>query len=136
VPLFVEELAGALALQGRLHVNEAGIELAPGADFPIPDTLRDAVLLRLDGLPNPALRLLDLAAVIGREFDLALGADLMGGMDGFDALLERGLLVEIERGRVAFRPIATLCRLRSKARMCETARSRPKKYAGSRIGSR
>jgi hypothetical protein len=36
VPLFVEELAGALALRGRLRLSEAGIELAPGADLPIP----------------------------------------------------------------------------------------------------
>ena len=66
VPLFVKELAGALALRGRLRLSEAGIELAPGADLPIPDTLRDAVLLRLDGLPDPALRLLHLAVVAGR----------------------------------------------------------------------
>ncbi|HEU5101337.1 MAG TPA: AAA family ATPase, partial [Roseiflexaceae bacterium] len=103
VPLFVEELAGALALRGRLRPSEAGIELAPGADLPIPDTLRDAVLLRLDGLPDPALRLLHFAVVAGREFDLALAAELAGSAEGFDALLERGLLVELGPGRGAFR---------------------------------
>ena len=107
VPLFVKELAGALALRGRLRLSEAGIELAPGADLPIPDTLRDAVLLRLDGLPDPALRLLHLAVVAGREFDLALVAELAGSTDGFDALLERGLLVEVEPGRGAFRHALT-----------------------------
>jgi predicted ATPase len=107
VPLFVRELAGALALRGRQHLSEAGMELAPGTDLPIPDTLRDAVLLRLDGLPDPALRLLHLAVVAGREFDLALVAELAGSADGFDALLECGLLVKIEPGRGAFRPALT-----------------------------
>lgn len=107
VPLFVKELAGALALRGRLRPGEAGIELLPGADLPIPDTLRDAVLLRLDGLPDAALRLLDLAVVAGRVFDLALVAELAGGSDGYDALLERGLLVEVEPGRGAFRHALT-----------------------------
>jgi len=107
VPLFVKELAGALALRGQLRPSEAGIELAPGADLPIPDTLRDAVLLRLDGLPEPALRLLHLAVVAGLEFDLALVAEMAGSADGFDALLERGLLVEAEPGRGAFRHALT-----------------------------
>ena len=107
LPLFVQELAAALALPGRLRQGEAGIELAPGADLPIPDTLRDAVLLRLDGLPGPALRLLDLAAMVGRVFDLALVAELAGSSDGFDILLERGLLVEVEPGRAAFRHALT-----------------------------
>ena len=107
VPLFVRELAGALALRGRLRPGEAGLELAPGADLPIPDTLRDAVLLRLDGLPDGALRLLHRAVVAGREFDLALVADLAGSPDGLDALLERGLVVEGEPGRGAFRHALT-----------------------------
>jgi hypothetical protein len=42
VPLFVKELADALALRDRLRVSEAGVELAPGAELPIPDTLGDA----------------------------------------------------------------------------------------------
>jgi len=107
VPLFVEELAGALALCGRLRPSAAGIELAPSADLPIPDTLRDAVLLRLDGLPDSALRLLHLAVVAGRAFDLSLVAELADSTDGFDALLERGLLVEVEPGRGAFRHALT-----------------------------
>ena len=103
VPLFVKELAGALALQNRLRPGPAGLELASGADLPIPDTLRDAVLLRLDRLSNPALQLLHLAAVAGRAFDVALVVDLAGSADGLDALLDGGLLVEVEPGRAAFR---------------------------------
>lgn len=73
VPLFVTELASTLALQGQLRQSEAGIELAPGADLPIPDTLRDAVLLRLDGLPEPAQEGL---ALVQRGLALALAHNL------------------------------------------------------------
>lgn len=101
LPLFITELAGAL--EGHTGQCEDGIELAPGADLPLPETLRDAVLLRLAGLPEPALRLLRFAAVAGREFDLSLVLDLAGGADGYELLLERGLLIEPEPGRGAFR---------------------------------
>ncbi|MFN8484241.1 MAG: AAA family ATPase [Anaerolineae bacterium] len=103
VPLFVRELTSALALGGRLRPGTGGLELAPGADLPIPDTLRDAVLLRLDRLPDSALHLLHRMAVAGREFDLALVADLAGATDGLDDPLESGLLVEVAPGRGAFR---------------------------------
>ena len=82
IPLYVKELAEALALGGRLRPGPDGLELSPGTDLPIPDTLRDAVLLRLDSLPEAALRLLQLAAVAGSEFDLALVVDLAGGPPG------------------------------------------------------
>ena len=107
IPLYVKELAEALALGGRLRPAPDGLELSPGTDLPIPDTLRDAVLLRLDSLPEAALQLLHVAAVAGSEFDLAPVVDLAGGpaddAGGLDLLLERGLLVEIEPGRAAFR---------------------------------
>lgn len=107
VPLFVEELAHALVLQSRLRPAKDGIELASDADLPVPETLRDAVLLRLDGLPDPALRLLQVAATAGHSFDLALVAELAGGAHGVDALFERGLLVENEPGQAMFRHALT-----------------------------
>ena len=115
IPLYVKELAETLALGGRLRPGPDGLELSPGSDLPIPDSLRDAVLLRLDSLPEPALRLLQLAAVAGSEFGLAFVVELAGDTagdaaagaagdtGGLDLLLERGLLVEIESGRGAFR---------------------------------
>jgi ATP/maltotriose-dependent transcriptional regulator MalT len=110
VPLFVEELCGALAMRDRSqarHLSRASVELAHGASFPIPDTLRDALLLRLDGLPDAAARLLELVAVMGREFDLVQVEDLVGGLEDLDALLERGALIEVASGRAAFRHALT-----------------------------
>jgi DNA-binding NarL/FixJ family response regulator len=103
VPLFVEELAGALALRGGLERAAAGVELQPAAPLPMPDTLRDTLLLRLDGLLAPELRLIEAGAAAGREFDLALAAELAGGAPDVETLLARGLLVEPAPGRAAFR---------------------------------
>jgi hypothetical protein len=103
LPLFVEELAGALAASGHLRRGEAALELIPGADMPIPDTLRDTMLLRMDGLAAPALKLLEIAAVAGLAFDLELVTDLVGSEEGLETLFERRLIVEVEPGRAAFR---------------------------------
>jgi ATP/maltotriose-dependent transcriptional regulator MalT len=110
VPLFVEELCGALAAPDRSrarHVSQTGAELVAEAQLAIPDTLRDALLLRLDGLPDGAARLLELAAVTGREFDLLVVEELAGTLNGLDALFERGVLIEVPPGRAAFRHALT-----------------------------
>lgn len=107
LPLFVEELASALAVRGRLHRGAEGIELAAGGDLPIPETLRDAVLLGLDGLSHSALHLLEIAAVAGATFDPVVIEQLAGSADGFDALFERGLLIEGALGQIAFRHALT-----------------------------
>jgi DNA-binding CsgD family transcriptional regulator len=110
VPLFVEELCATLTAHGRSkepHGDQAGVDLASDVYLPIPDTLRDALLLRLDGLPDQAERLLELAAVIGREFDLLAVEELAGGLEGLDTLQERGALVEVEPGLAAFRHALT-----------------------------
>jgi DNA-binding NarL/FixJ family response regulator len=103
LPLFVEELTRALVKGGSLRPELTGLELDPGATVPIPDTLRDTILLQLDGLPVPALMLLEIASVIGSSFDLRLVEELAGGDEGLNILLERGLLVEDGEGQAAFR---------------------------------
>ncbi len=103
VPLYVEELARALVTSRRIQNDDDGVTLAPGETVPIPESVRDAVLLRLDGLSSQARGLLDVAAVVGVEFDLELVAGLAGGDDDIEALFERHLVVETAPGRGAFR---------------------------------
>jgi hypothetical protein len=50
VPFFVNELGSALAASGRLEAGPYGLELLEGEDVPLPDSVRDAVLLRAAGL--------------------------------------------------------------------------------------
>jgi predicted ATPase len=60
-PLFLEQLA--------LHVGEAR-DLR--SDLMVPDTIHNVVMARIDRLPDETKRLLQTAAVIGREFSLRL----------------------------------------------------------------
>jgi tetratricopeptide (TPR) repeat protein len=50
IPLYVAELAAALAASGRLQQGPSGLELLDGAEVPLPDSVRDAVLVRATGI--------------------------------------------------------------------------------------
>ena len=102
IPFFIEELAGALEAAGRLRSRDAGVELTLDADVPLPQTIRDAVLLRTGDLSDPARATAEAASVAGTRFDVELVAAL-GWEAGLDELLASGLIVEVEPGRAAFR---------------------------------
>ena len=105
-PFFVEELAGALEHGGRLRRGNAGLDLALDVDVPLPQTIRDAVVLRAGDLSEEARATAEAASVAGTRFDLELVA-AVGGEAGLEELLACGLIVELERGRAAFRhPLA------------------------------
>jgi class 3 adenylate cyclase/tetratricopeptide (TPR) repeat protein len=67
-PLFLEQLA--------LHAGETR-DLR--SDLMVPNTIHDVVMARIDRLPNETKRLLQTAAVIGREFSLRLLSALWQG---------------------------------------------------------
>lgn len=105
LPFFVEELALALLRAGRLSPCQTGLDLGASrdAEMPLPESVRDAVLLRTRGLSAAARQTLDIAAVAGPAFDLDLVATLTGGEDGLAELRAHGLVVEQASGRAAFR---------------------------------
>jgi ATP/maltotriose-dependent transcriptional regulator MalT len=106
IPFFVEELLYALTAQGRIRSGTRGLELAGGDDVPIPESVRDAVLVRAEGIPDKARCAIDVAAVAGLRFDLPLIAEL-AYEDGVDDALDTGLVLETEPGRAAFRHALT-----------------------------
>jgi DNA-binding NarL/FixJ family response regulator len=106
VPFFVEELAAALQAGGRLAQGKDGLDLALDAEVPLPQTIRDAVLLRTAGLSEDARASAEVAAAAGARFDLDLVAAL-GYEGGLGELLAGGLIAETEPGQAAFRhPLA------------------------------
>lgn len=62
-PLFVREVVRHLAETG-------GLEAGTGLGHAVPESVKDITQQRVSRLPDPAPRLLSLASVIGREFDL------------------------------------------------------------------
>jgi DNA-binding NarL/FixJ family response regulator len=101
VPFFVEELAGALESGARLTEGARGLELAGNGEIPVPETIRDAVLLRAAGLTDAARAAAEAASVAGPRFDLELVATLEEA--GLAELLNSGLVAEAEPGTGAFR---------------------------------
>jgi transcriptional regulator with AAA-type ATPase domain/tetratricopeptide (TPR) repeat protein len=75
-PFFIEELARAASEQGGLE------------GFPVPETLQDVVLSRMDRLPAEAKGLLQAAAVIGTDVPLAILEQVSSDPSGLDRLLQ------------------------------------------------
>jgi len=93
LPFFVEELAGALGAEGRLQAGAAGLELAEGSEVAVPDTVRDAVLLRTADLSPAGQTAAEVAAVAGERFDLEAIVELVGE-EGVGDLLDHALVIE------------------------------------------
>lgn len=103
VPLFIEEMASALLAGGAVRTGDEGFELLSGHQVPVPESIRDAVMVRLDKLSTDARAQLEAAAVVGTEFDLALVLDLAGDETATEELLERSIIEETRPGRARFR---------------------------------
>ena len=103
VPFFVEELGLALAAGERLREGRAGLELREGADLPLPDSVRDAVVLGAAGLSREARAGALVAAVAGQTVDPALVTAIAGSGDWLDELLRRGIVVESAGDALTFR---------------------------------
>ena len=71
-------------------------ELVAGIDeFPFPDSLHAVLLARIDRLPEAPRQTLDLASVLGRQFDLDLLSQVVGSIhEGF--MVSTNLLVRTE----------------------------------------
>ena len=106
-----EPVADAVAV--RLHARSGGVpfavlELAAAiaggadADAPLPETLREAVLSGLSGVPAEARAALEQAAALGVRFDLRLLVGLAGEAAVL-AALDAGPLEEDAPGEAAFR---------------------------------
>ncbi len=78
-PLFIEEIVHALAACGSLAGRPGAYRLtAPLAAVAIPDTIQSLLAARIDRLGADAKEVLGTAAVIGKQFDGALLADVCG----------------------------------------------------------
>ncbi len=62
-PFFAREIIALLLAEGRLH--------DPPGELPLPDSVRETIRRRLEPLDRSACETLELAAIIGRTFDLA-----------------------------------------------------------------
>jgi len=92
VPLFIEELTSSM-LSAPLQTQATSERTAQPAVLRVPETLSDALMERLDRVA-PSRRVVQVAAVIGREFsyDLLAAASRLNEEDMVSvlSLLEQG----------------------------------------------
>jgi len=97
-PFFAEELVRTLLESGHVERTPAGLALArPLAEIPIPGTVHEVVAARLDRLGAPAKRVVQVAAVLGRQFSRAHLAAILADEQvdvgpALDELVRRGIL--------------------------------------------
>ncbi|HLC40552.1 MAG TPA: adenylate/guanylate cyclase domain-containing protein, partial [Methylomirabilota bacterium] len=93
-PLYVEELLRSLLDKGQLTRTPGGVEIAaPLSEAEVPDTIHDIIMARIDQLDGETKRALQLASVVGHEFDFPLlqavaettSAELMERLDQLKA---------------------------------------------------
>jgi len=101
-PFFVEELVGALNARDALRSGRRGLELAERDEVPVPDSIREAVLVGISDLSPEAHEAAEAAAVIGQQIDLDLAAEFAPAA-GLAELVAVGLLVERGSGAASFR---------------------------------
>jgi DNA-binding NarL/FixJ family response regulator len=106
VPFFVEELARALLVSRALRQGRQGLELAAHGEVPVPETVRDAVLVGAAELSAKGRAAADAAAVAGEWFDLDLIAELTDEA-GVAELIGSELALEEGPGRGRFRHALT-----------------------------
>ena len=103
VPFFVTEMALALAAGARLGEGPDGIELTDGAVLPLPESVRDAILLRSADLSLEGRAAISVAAVVGLSFDLEMVATLAGLGEWPDDPVLAGVFIEGAGGQMSFR---------------------------------
>ena len=107
LPFAVEELAFALRDAGRLAYHDGAVTLAGAGAAPVPEGVREAVLLRASRLTAEERALLETAAVAGIEFDVDIVLAVAAAAAWPDGFTASGLLTEARDGRAAFRhPLA------------------------------
>ena len=97
-PFFLLEILRSLVEAGRLVGDSADLH-----EFPLPDSVREAVEARLQRLRPQARQVLEAGAILGKTFgfDLvhrAAGRREMETMDSLDELVARQLLAEVPSG--------------------------------------
>jgi class 3 adenylate cyclase/tetratricopeptide (TPR) repeat protein len=71
-PLFIEEVINALVERRLLVRQEGELRLAGPTAMDFPGSIQDIIQARVDRLEEPVKHTIQIAAVIGREFDLRL----------------------------------------------------------------
>ena len=130
-PFFAHEILRNLVESGDLVLGADGrwVVEKDFDELAVPQSVRDVVGQRIARLGEDTLKTLSAAAVIGRDFELALLAEVTGAdeddlLDLVEAAAKAGILVEVPGGDEQFRFQHTLARQTLEAGLSEGRRRR------------
>jgi class 3 adenylate cyclase/tetratricopeptide (TPR) repeat protein len=115
-PFFAHEILRNLVETGDLYLDGDRWVMKHSFDeLALPQSVRDVVAQRIARLGEEPLKALTAAAVIGRDFDLALVATITSGdeddlLDHFEAAVAAGVLAEVAGGNERFRFVHSVAR--------------------------
>lgn len=103
-PFFIEELCKTLIDGGQLSFQDGRWHRRAMANIRIPQTVRAAILTRVQRLPLPTQAALGMAAILGREFDfetlkLACNLDEETLIDALEDAARAQLIAEVQPGQ-------------------------------------
>jgi len=93
VPFFVEELIATMKENNHLRFEGDFVDLVSDENIPLPDTVRDAILIRFDKLSSPTKEYLEIAAVVGQQFSFELIANLIDH-ESYKEAIQNGFLIK------------------------------------------
>jgi DNA-binding CsgD family transcriptional regulator len=76
VPFFIEELIATMEENNHLKFEGDFVDILSDENIPLPETVRDAILIRFDKLSSHTKEYLEIAAVAGQQFSFELIANL------------------------------------------------------------
>ncbi len=104
LPLLVSEIMTTLQKKGLLLVDENGLlYLKKTENFPIPENIRDLVVLQMDGLSPAARDLAEILSCYSLEFQISFLENFVETSHVIDELIEKGIILEKNSGTGAFR---------------------------------
>jgi class 3 adenylate cyclase len=111
-PFVLEEMLKEALDRGEIVRSATGWERRPLEEFQLPETVREAVLLRLGRLDPEHVEVLRAAAILGRSFDYGLlvevaGTDEQSVLGALEAAVSQQLLHEDPGGRYTWRHALT-----------------------------
>jgi DNA-binding CsgD family transcriptional regulator len=93
VPFFVEELIAAMKENNHLRFEGDFVDLFSDENIPLPETVRDAILIRFDRLSSQTKEFLEIAAAVGQQFSFELMANLIDH-ESIEGAIQNGFLIK------------------------------------------
>jgi DNA-binding CsgD family transcriptional regulator len=104
LPLLVNEIAETLQKKNLMGVNGDNVlYLKQVVHFPIPENMRDLVVLQMGELTTDAKELAEIAASFSMEFPIAFLETFVSSAPVVDELIEKGIVLEKSPGTGTFR---------------------------------